>query len=424
MAIQGLRDTSGFTVGGDRAQRPENWREGIMLLFPNGDTPLTALTSVMKSESTDDAKYHWFEKTMSDQRFAMTTNLAVGGNLVCAGGGMLEIREGHILLVEQTGELIHIIDAPTNDTTIPAASMVRNFTTDPISTPNGIAVTVAGAGVNPNVLIVGSAFEEGSDSPVSVSYNPEEQYGLTQIFRHTLEATRTAIKTRLRTGEHVREAKREALQYHTIEMERAFWYGKRTLPAAVRLVNGKPWRTTEGFLAFMDRVYPTNVATLASGNLSMTLLETHLKNMFNYGSSEKFGFCGNRALLAVNQCIRLNSASPYTLRQGQKEFGMTVSRLVCPFGELVLKTHPLFNRVTSGTTAGTPYYGSDAMIAAMDMEQARYRYLKDSDTKYEKNLQDNGVDGMTSGYLTECGLEFRHAKSHYVLKAVANGIAG
>ena len=35
---------------------------------------------------------------------------------------------------------------------------------------------------------------------------------------------------------------------------------------------------------------------------------------------------------------------------------MNVSRLVCPFGELVIKTHPLFeNRMPGGTTAGTAY---------------------------------------------------------------------
>lgn len=55
MAIQGLRDTSNFVAD----QRPQNWREGIMLLYPNGKMPLLALTSVMKSRSVDDYTFNF-----------------------------------------------------------------------------------------------------------------------------------------------------------------------------------------------------------------------------------------------------------------------------------------------------------------------------------------------------------------------------
>ena len=44
-----------------------------------------------------------------------------------------------------------------------------------------------GAGVNPNLLCIGSAFEEGSLAPTGVNYDPTERYNYTQIFRRTLE---------------------------------------------------------------------------------------------------------------------------------------------------------------------------------------------------------------------------------------------
>ena len=47
----GMRGTGDFTVTG---QRPENWREMILYLYPNGKAPLTAIMSMMKSEKTDD----------------------------------------------------------------------------------------------------------------------------------------------------------------------------------------------------------------------------------------------------------------------------------------------------------------------------------------------------------------------------------
>lgn len=38
-------------------QRPKNWRETILFLYPNGSMPLTAIMSKMKSEKTDDPQF-------------------------------------------------------------------------------------------------------------------------------------------------------------------------------------------------------------------------------------------------------------------------------------------------------------------------------------------------------------------------------
>ena len=54
MAIQGLIGTGDFggTIGSPHTipayERPTNWRQGILMRYPNGHAPITALTSVMK----------------------------------------------------------------------------------------------------------------------------------------------------------------------------------------------------------------------------------------------------------------------------------------------------------------------------------------------------------------------------------------
>lgn len=411
MAVQGLRDTSGFTVGGDRAQRPENWREGIMLLFPNGKMPLTALTSLMKSESTDDPKYHWFEKTMSDQRLKLAADLPLNTDpftvTVVTDGGY-EVRPGTLLLAEESGEVLMV----TSGITITATQfqVTRDWGAALGSKP---LIDYDGAAVNPFLKVIGTAVEEGSAAPTSISYDPTEQWNYTQIFRNTLNATRTAINTRLRTGDQIREAKREALQYHGIEMELAFWFGIRFKDT----LNGTPRRTTEGFFSWLKRVDSTRLVTATAAGIDMDELEEHLKLAFEYGSSEKMGFCGNRALLTVQQVVRKNSNAPYTLVQGQKEFGMNVSRLICPFGELVLKTHPLFNRMYSNTSTQT-FKAVDGWLAVMDMDEVRYRYLRNSDTKFSDNIQAPDRDSKLAGFLTEAGVEFHHGKSHLVIKGL------
>ena len=97
---------------------------------------------------------------------------------------------------------------------------------------------------------------------------------------------------------------------------------------------------------------------------------------------------------------------------------MVVSRLTSPFGEIVLKAHPLFNRVFGGSTGGTAYNTTDGWMAVVDMDSVKYRYLKNSDTDFSTNMQAPGDDQTKAGYLTEAGIQFQHFKTHYLLKDV------
>lgn len=426
MSIIGLRDTSNFVTD----QRPKNWREGILLLDPNGMSPLTALTSLMKSGNTDDPEYNWWEKELADQRIdllaanpltgagapgsVVTINfagaLAGAANPVTKAG----IKPGHMLLAEQTGELF-LVTAVTGTTVV----TVRGKGT--AGSPGGTvaAVTPATTGVNPWFLIVGTAYEEGSARPVGINYDPTKRFNYTQIFRSNLEITGTAAETNLRTGDQVREAKREALLYHGVEIEKAFLFGEKVEST----LNGRPWRLTQGIMSFITTLAPQNVKSFPStGNVSLADFEIEMEKAFRFGSSEKMAFMGNRALLAIQQFARKNST--YQLMQGQKEFGMNVSRLISPFGELVLKTHKLFNQILSGLGGTTPgqFFALDTTILIVDMDRLKYRPLRGRDTKFLGDQQDRGEDAMKSGYLTEAGLELHHAKAHYIMKNVFNGI--
>jgi hypothetical protein len=409
MAIQGLRHTGTGSLATD--ERPKNWREGILLLFPNGKAPFFALTSMMRSQMTDDPEFSWWEKEVSSQRVALGDDLGTGDATATVTSGATEFKLGDIIYVEENGELILVNQDPISDVTL---NIEREY-----ADTTAVAITYDGAGVNPNLLKVGSCYEEASSKPTVVGYIPTKKYNYTQIFRDNLSVSRTAQKTRLRTRALVREAKRETTHYHAAGIERAFIFGARKEEAR----NGKPARVTDGLLTVLNRENGwdgstgTNVvdwATTYSASEDYGSLETELDQMFRYGSTEKLAFCGNTAMRVLQQIIRKSYGANMQLVTGQKEFGMDVSRLVCPFGTLVLKTHPLFNQITSGTTGGTAYYGMDAWIMVLDMDNLRYRYI--DDTFYKTEQEENGLDGMESGFITECGLEFQHAKTHYLLQ--------
>lgn len=399
MTIQGLRDTSNFVAN----ERPENWRQGLLMLYPNSaeaaKAPLTALTSLMKSESTDDPVYHWWEKELDDRRLQLNEVIDASEteiDVLSSFKSAKTVKAGDVLLVESTSEILHVSQDPVSDSKI---VVIRGA-----SGSTAASLDPTAAGKNPFLLVIGSAFEEGSMAPTGIGFDPTERSNYTQIFRSTLEITRTASKTRLRTGDAVKEAKREALEYIGIDMERAFWLGKKTATTK----NGRPLRFTAGIRDQINSLAPGNVHNFTAP-IDMDELNAKLEVVFRYGASEKMAFGGNLALLTINEVVRKNST--WNIQSGVKEFGMAVVRYTTPFGELVFKSHPLFNQITGGVTAATAYAGMNSTIAFLDMSGIRYRYI--DDLKYEKDLQANGLDGMKSGYLAECGIELHHAKAHH-----------
>lgn len=55
MGFLGMRGTGDWVT----AQRPKNYREFLLFLYPNGQLPLTAMMSKMKSESVDDPEFRF-----------------------------------------------------------------------------------------------------------------------------------------------------------------------------------------------------------------------------------------------------------------------------------------------------------------------------------------------------------------------------
>ena len=405
MAIQGLQGTGDFVPN----ERPLNWRQGILMRFPNGHAPLVALTSAMKKKVTDDPDFNWWEREVSNVRFELSgsitnvvTVIPLLGNPF-GFGGALQIKKGDVLYVEESTELMFVLSDPTIATSLPSVERGYAGTT-------AAAITL-GAGVNPNLVRVGSVFEEGSDTPSNVRYRPTQVNNFTQIFRNSLKATRTAMQTRLRTVEEVKDAKQQALLYHSIDMEYAMIFGSKIEETGA---NGELQRATGGIISFIPGA---NVRDLEGTTPGWDTIEDIFLDAFRFGSQEKIAFMGNRAVLAIQRIIRKANAVSVEMTPMTKEFGMDVRRLFTPYGTLILKTHPLFNQITSDTGVGD-YDSFDTWMLIVDMANLTYRPLRNSDTQYLPDRQANGIDGLTSEYLTEAGLEIAHGKHHFLVKGL------
>jgi hypothetical protein len=414
MPILGMRTTANFVAN----QRPENYRESIALMYPNSSrvrkAPLTALTSVMQTRSTDDPVFHWWEKALNNRRFLVTAALGVtaagvAGTLTvdASYNAATGVKKNDILFVEATGEVMRVSADPSATNAIP---VVRGVATG----GSGLAMDPAVAGTNPYAMVIGSAFEEGSDAPTGVNYDPLERSNYTQIFRSTLEGTRTAMKTRLRTRDQVVEAKRECLEYFSIDMERAFWFSKK----GSSTVNGKPWRMMGGIFQQIESVSSANIITADTATgVDMDWLEARMEEWFREGSSEKVFFAGSGALLTLGQIIRKNSS--LQIQSGMKEYGMEVVKITSAFGQLTGFVHPLFSQMAGGTNGGTAFYSHRNTMAILDMDYIKYVYFTDSDIKYQPDLTPVGLDGMKSGYLGEVSIEVQFPATHFIVKNLA-----
>ena len=395
-AALGLRGTGSFsTTGtpGSSDQRPKNWREMMLMLFPNGEMPLTALLSKLATQGTDDAEYNWWEKGLPTQRTLI--NLLAGYNSAATSlvvDDATLFKKGHVVLVERTGENMIVASDPADAVTLVVA--------------RGKGEVAAAAILDDDaLLIIGTVYEEGADSPSPITYAPTKVFNYCQIFRTTLGQTRTAKKTRLRwdkTGPY-REAKREALQLHGIEMEKAFIFGQRLEEVGP---DGMPRRTTRGARTFITTNALTDINT--DGAWTEADFTRVFEEVFRYGNPEKLAFCGSTAISVFTSWAKNALRTTINMEPTSTTYGMKIAHILTPFGDLYLKNHPLMS--------DHPVYRKDSVI--LDLPFLKYRYV--DDTTFKKNVQNPGVDASKDEYLTEAGLEMWHEKAHSKLTNMAS----
>lgn len=392
MALPGMRSTADVVPD----ERPKNYREGLLLLEPRNGASLFRLTAAMDSEPTDDPEFYWWEEPVDMMVYTIAGAVDGVTTTVNVTANATRLKAGDTLRSAASGEVVRVVSIVSG----------TQFTVTRAVGPNGTAAgTAAPIADASKLLYIGSAYREGAPKSQGVSFGPAKKTNLTQIFRDPVEITRTASKTRLRTGDPTKNDKRRIMHKHALGIERAFFLGTKyeTMEA------GQPLRTTGGLLDFIP---VENVKTVqgADGAIDMDEFEAYFAAMFAYGSGEKLAYTSLAVMMALQTMVRKNSS--YQFEQGGTEYGMRVSRFISPAGVLTLTEHPLFGQ--AGEFLG------DSMIV-LDTANLKYRYI--TDTTYLKDRQQPGDDGKSDEWLTEAGLEVHHGESFFWLKGIKKGIA-
>jgi hypothetical protein len=253
------------------------------------------------------------------------------------------------------------------------------------------------------ILIIGSSHPEGAGAPSAIAYDPSVVTNYCQIFRNSLEQTNTARATHLRTGDQYKNAQRECLLLHQIEMEKAFLFGVGD--GAQVGTNGQPQRMTRGMLFHIT----SNVKDWSAG-VDIDSFEDWCEDLFRYGSNEKLWLGGAKTINVMNKLARINGHMEMV--SSDKTYGMDIQTWLTPFGRLNFKLHPLFSENAT--------FNKWAFI--FDMPQLRYRFLKGRDTKFLANRQAPDYDEVKDEYLTEAGLEGRFQEAHGLCKNMSAAI--
>lgn len=336
----------------------------------------------MKTEATDDAEFNWFDKAAPLRH--TTINYSTGYSTTATQMVVTDqnpFRKDDLVRNETTSEVMRVANDPSSTT----VDFVRGWGSTAAAVTNGDVL-----------FVVGTAVMEGARARSSLYVDPTKRYNYTQIFRHPLKLTNTAKATKLRTGPAWKNMKQEALDMHTIDMERAFIWGVRNED----LTGSEPRRSTGGIISFLS----TNVSAVSGGNLTRSAWLTFLKGLFAYGSGEKLCFIGNHAMMVLQQLAEY--AGQVQLVPNAKVMGIAVTEWVTPWGRIFMKNHPLFNEITAHSK----------MALFIEPKHIIYRPLVGNgvnrDTQYLKNREDADEDCTKDEFLTECGLEVQLEKYH------------
>lgn len=391
MAVAGLRGTGDWATD----ERPKNFREMILWRNPNGQTPLTALLSKMKSESTSDPEYAWYEEELNALRLTVNfttgysttdTSITVTSNVTDA----TDVVAGDIFLVEKaltTAYNHEIVVASANGSAGVVAFTRASSGTSAAPIANGTFLTK-----------IGNVFAEGTGAPSASNRNPTKMYNLCQIFKTTYDITNTAKNTKTRTGDPIKNDKKRKMFDHSVAMELAFLFGKRHETTGS---NGKPLRFTGGLLWALSQYAPSMITAFTTTPTETTFTDAVYK-VFDYNSGagdERVVFAGNGFLNSLNKLAASQARTRVNFDGLIDVYGMKLQRWVLPQGTIYVKSHPLFNTHSRFT--------NDAAI--IDPSSLKYRHMRD--TTFKDNIQANDADETKGQWLTEAGLEAEHLKT-------------
>tara|TARA_R100000808_G_scaffold3433_2_gene12289 strand:+ start:3999 stop:5384 length:1386 start_codon:yes stop_codon:yes gene_type:complete len=262
--------------------------------------------------------------------------------------------------------------------------------------------------------VIGSAWAEGTLSPVGWEDIMNDREGYCQIFKTGMNIfSGTALATEYRgVKNEFQRIWSDKLMEHKMDMEQAFLFGLGNATAGATTT-----RYTHGIVPFTEangKVY--NMSYASSG------YDAFLDAMEDYFAPES-GNSGNKLVLASRKVItylnKLGSGSFLNNSVGSSQYSLDVQAIKGAFGHQVTVVNTIFGNLhfVAEPLLRGPW---ENYCVAVDMKNVAYRPLSGNgvsrDTFIETNVQANDMDGRKDQVITEAGLEISLPETHAILK--------
>ena len=403
-------------------KRPDTWRQKILYYWARGDLPLTAMMSMMKTESVDNYKFEWFAQGPAQQGGVITADLIFTDaactskythSPVAAAGTTLYAK----VTVAMSKEIKprHVIQFGCAETDYQVNGIVTSVDRTFDATYGVVAFTLPVVDVSTYLdaadylLIVGTAHPEFDSAPEQIHYDPANYENGTQRFWDTLALSEEEMKVITRYGEdELKRRKKQVLYLHGQSMERAAWFGIRpTAGYVLDPTNGKKIFLTDGLFSFLKKNQSSHIfdfkdesATWADGGEDW--LEEVMQTMSTYSDmSKSLWWAGAGALTGVN--VIAKTYGNINLTPGASEYGLKVREFTTVHGTAHVKSVPLFNEHA---------LYSNCMVIS-NPKNMRFRPMKELDTDWVKEPAPSSH--IVEGYRTVGGFEWGAPKDYAIL---------
>ena len=313
------------------------------------------------------------------------------------------------------------------DTSV-ATKTIYHETDTGFTTVNGEALIAVGTTIPTATVfsvgnkgqVIGSAWAEGTDTPLGWEDALYDREGYTQIFKtgmNIFSGTAQATEYRGIKNEFQR-IWQDKLMEHKMDLEQAMLFGDGITTSAQEAAGGgAAVRYSHGILPYTSsngKVY--NMSYASSG------YDAFLDAMEDFFAPES-GNSGNKLVLASRKVItylnKLGNGSFLNNSVGSSQYKLDVSTIPGAFGHNVTMVNTIFGNLhfVAEPLLRGPW---EDFCIAVDMKNVAYRPLVGNgisrDTFIETNVQDNGIDGRQDVVMTEAGLEISLPETHAILK--------
>jgi hypothetical protein len=380
-------------------QKVLDMSDRIYLLEPQA-APLYVLVSRLNKRVAINTTIQWLEDVLNP---SWSTLHSAAGSAISGASYILTAHNPtyfnvyDLIKIPSTGEICLV----TATASTSAVTVERCYTS--------VVTTAQSAAADADIVIIGSAFEEGSaESTLStVSTKTSVVTNYLQIFRKSVELTKSMANTELYGGaDRPYQRKKKGIELMR-DLERTFLFGEPLQDAGTYYTATHARRTSGGIFHYIS----TN-ATDAGGALTESEFEGFLRSVFRYGSNTRYLFCSP----LVVSVISLWAQGKLQTFPKDKTYGIAISQYLSPHGTVNLVKEIMLEN--AGGVSSTSNYGGYAV--AVELEDVVYRYLQNRDVQFETEIQHPADDFYKDQFLAEVGMEFHNEQKHGELTGVTS----